>query len=174
MYESDNKHMSLEDMVEGYIPYQPQDNNNSYETSNMTDVSADENAAHKGKTDENDAFEDADNDIRIIKKRLKRSTIFWIPLLITAAAPILFRGTGAVWNIFYSKENILIFAFTEFLLVLPIVNNNIDYFKKGFSTMIRGKADLDSLIAVSASAAIAMVYLRYTGSGSDWDMKAFQ
>ncbi len=155
MYESDNKHMSLEDMVEGYIPYQPQDNNNGYKINNMTDVSAEESAAQKGKTGESDAEADADNDIRIIKKRLKRSMIFWVPLLITAAAPILFRGTGAVPDILYSKENILIFAFTEFLLVLPIVNNNIDYFKKGFSTMIRGKADLDSLIALSASAAIA-------------------
>ena len=66
MYESDNKHMSLEDMVEGYIPYQPQDNNNGYKINNMTDVSAEESAAQKGKTGESDAEADADNDIRII------------------------------------------------------------------------------------------------------------
>ncbi len=162
MSESENKHMSLEDMVEGHEPYLYDAGCAQKKTTDMSDTSE---SCGSHKKDENGLPLSVDNDIRVVKKRLIRSMIFWIPLIFIAAFHMLIKaggedGTNVLWNVFYAKENVLIFAFTEFLLLLPILNNNIDYFRKGFGGLIHGKADLDSLIAVSASSAI--VYGIYT------------
>ena len=43
------------------------------------------------------------------------------------------------------------FAFTQFLIALPIVFVNRDYYKKGFKTLIKKAPNMDSLIAIGSS-----------------------
>jgi Cu2+-exporting ATPase len=45
-------------------------------------------------------------------------------------------------------------AFTEFLLLLPVVIVNSRYFTRGFSTLFHGSPNMDSLVALGAAASI--------------------
>ena len=49
----------------------------------------------------------------------------------------------------------LAFAFTQFLLVLPVVFVNFKYFSNGFGNLLRGAPNMDSLIALGSSASLA-------------------
>lgn len=51
-------------------------------------------------------------------------------------------------------ENALAFAFTQFLLTLPIMYLNDKYYKVGFKTLLHGAPNMDSLIAVGSIAAV--------------------
>ncbi len=57
-----------------------------------------------------------------------------------------------VWLL--GMENAMTFAFTQFLLVLPVLAVNSKYFKVGFRTLFRGAPNRDSLIAIGSGAAI--------------------
>ena len=61
---------------------------------------------------------------------------------------------GFMHDIFYGNENVIAFAFSQFLLLLPIVWLNRAYFEVGFRTLAHRAPNMDSLIAVGASAAI--------------------
>lgn len=45
------------------------------------------------------------------------------------------------------------FAFTQFLLVIPVVFINFKYYRTGFKTLFHGSPNMDSLIAIGSSAA---------------------
>lgn len=45
-------------------------------------------------------------------------------------------------------ENAMSFAFTQFLLLIPVVFINFKYFQVGFSTLFHGSPNMDSLIAI--------------------------
>lgn len=51
-------------------------------------------------------------------------------------------------------ENALSFAFTQFLLLIPVVFINLKYFRVGFKTLFHGSPNMDSLIAIGSSAAV--------------------
>lgn len=72
-------------------------------------------------------------------------------------------------------ENALIFAFTQFLLTLPILMIYRRYFVSGFKKLIKRAPNMDSLIALGASAAmvygIVAIYMIGYGLGHhDMDM----
>ena len=46
------------------------------------------------------------------------------------------------------------FAFTQFLLLIPVVLINFKYYRMGFKTLFHGSPNMDSLIAIGSSAAI--------------------
>ena len=50
-------------------------------------------------------------------------------------------------------ENAMPFAFTQFLLLLPVLAVNSKYFKVGFRTLFHGAPNMDSLIAIGPGAA---------------------
>ena len=52
------------------------------------------------------------------------------------------------------RENLLIFAFTQFLLCLPIVILNGKFFVNGIKAVFRGAPNMDTLIAIGAGAAL--------------------
>ena len=52
------------------------------------------------------------------------------------------------------NENALTFAFTQFLLTLPIIYVNRKYYQTGFKTLFHGSPNMDSLIAVGSGAAL--------------------
>ena len=91
------------------------------------------------------------HDLPAMKKRLFFSFLFLIPLFTIAMSHML--GLPLPY-FFHGPANALAFAFTQFLLVLPIVYLNRNYFQVGFKTLFQGAPNMDSLIAIGAAAAI--------------------
>lgn len=86
-----------------------------------------------------------------MKKRLIWSLIFTIPLFYLA------MGDMYGWPIpgfLKGHMNVMSFAFTQFLLTLPVAVINSKYYKVGFKTLFKGSPNMDSLIAIGTSAAI--------------------
>ncbi|WP_330848140.1 heavy metal translocating P-type ATPase [Aliarcobacter butzleri] len=88
-----------------------------------------------------------------LKNRLIISFIFAIPLFYISMAHML---NWYLIHLFHGYSNAITFAFTQFLLALPIVFINIKYYKVGFKTLYKGSPNMDSLIAIGTSA--AMIY----------------
>lgn len=88
-----------------------------------------------------------------VRMRLIVSFVFTIPLF------YLSMGHMFGWpipGIFLGHENMLTFAFTQFLLLLPVVFVNFKFFRVGFKTLFHGSPNMDSLIALGSTA--SMVY----------------
>ncbi|WP_313956638.1 heavy metal translocating P-type ATPase [Aliarcobacter butzleri] len=88
-----------------------------------------------------------------LKNRLIISFIFAIPLFYISMGHML---NWYLPHLFHGYSNAITFAFTQFLLALPIVFINIKYYKVGFKTLFKGSPNMDSLIAIGTSA--AMIY----------------
>lgn len=84
-----------------------------------------------------------DDNIKSMKKRLVISIIFLIPLMYIAMN-----------HMFKESNNALIFAFTQFLLLIPIVYVNRNYFIIGIKRLLKKSPNMDSLIAIGSGAAI--------------------
>ena len=91
----------------------------------------------------------ADND-RAARNRLTASAAFALPLFFLAMAPM----TGVPLPGIRGPAGIFAYAFTQFLLLIPILFLNRSYFSAGFKTLLRGRPVMDSLIAVGAGAAV--------------------
>ncbi len=96
---------------------------------------------------------------RSMKWRLGISIAFLIPLMYVAMYHMFQDWFGipipkVVLNIFHGNGNAINFAFTQFLLVLPILYVNRKFFAVGFKTLLRRSPNMDSLIALGASAAV--------------------
>ena len=86
-----------------------------------------------------------------MKKRLDLSRLLTSPLF------YLSMGDMMGWPLpacFLGMENAMTFAFTQFLLLLPIVYINRQYYIVGFKTLWQRSPNMDSLIALGSSAAI--------------------
>lgn len=99
------------------------------------------------------------NNIKSMKKRLIISICFWIVLMYIAMHHMLFEWFGLpvpqiVKTLFHGNENAVTFGFTQFLLLLPIVYVNRNYFIVGFKRLFKRTPNMDSLIAIGSSAAI--------------------
>lgn len=84
-----------------------------------------------------------------VRMRLIVSFVFTIPLF------YLSMGHMFGWpipGIFLGHENMLAFAFTQFLLLLPVVFVNFKFFRVGFKTLFHGSPNMDSLIALGSTA----------------------
>lgn len=92
-----------------------------------------------------------DDALRSMKRRLIVSIIFLIPLFYISMGHMM----GApLPSFFHGNENALTFAFTQLLLVLPIVLINYSYFTHGFKALFHRAPNMDSLIAVGSGAAL--------------------
>ena len=114
------------------------------------------------------------NDMKSMKHRLIISLIFWIPLMYVAMYHMFKDWFGIpipsfIMNMFHGTENSLVFAFTQFLLLLPILYVNRNYFISGFKKLFKGMPNMDSLIAIGSSAAtiygIVAIYMIGYGLG---------
>ena len=84
-----------------------------------------------------------------VRMRLIVSFVFTIPLF------YLSMGHMFGWpipGIFLGHENMLTLAFTQFLLLLPVVFVNFKFFRVGFKTLFHGSPNMDSLIALGSTA----------------------
>lgn len=72
-------------------------------------------------------------------------------------------------NTFHGTKNSLIFAFTQFLLLLPIMYVNRNYYISGFKKLFKKMPNMDSLIAIGSGAAfiygIIAIYMIGYGLG---------
>ena len=95
---------------------------------------------------------DAAAEAKHVRMRLIVSAAFTIPLF------YLSMGHMFGWPLpgfFLGDENVLTFAFTQFLLLLPVVFVNFNFFCVGFKTLVHGAPNMDSLIALGSTAASA-------------------
>lgn len=94
-----------------------------------------------------------------VKKRLKLSLVFAVPLSYIS------MGHMMDWplpEIFLGVENAMIFSLTLLLLVIPVVFINFKFFRVGFKTLFAASPNMDSLIAIGASASLVYgVYALY-------------
>lgn len=98
-------------------------------------------------TEENSAQKEYES----YKRRLIWSVIFTVPLI------YLSMGHMLGWPLpffFLGTTNAITFAFTQFLLLLPVVYLNRSYFINGFRSLFKGTPNMDSLVALGASAAL--------------------
>ena len=89
--------------------------------------------------------------IKEMKHRLILSILFTVPLFYIA------MGHMFGWplpEILTDHRFAIIFAFTQFLLVLPVVIINKKYFQIGFKMLFKRSPNMDSLIAIGSSAAL--------------------
>ena len=85
------------------------------------------------------------------KKRLIISVIFMIPLMYVSMGHM----AGLELPSFLSgHQNAVSFAFTQFLLCIPVLYVNRVYFIRGYKSLFHGAPNMDSLIAVGSSAAL--------------------
>ena len=83
---------------------------------------------------------------------------WWISLVFLV--PLLYLSMGHMFefrlpDIFLGHANAMTFAFTQLLLTIPIALVNKKYFVAGFKTLFKAAPNMDSLIAIGSSAAIA-------------------
>ena len=83
----------------------------------------------------------AQEEIRQMKFRFTFSLVFLIPLFYLSMGHMM---GWPVPGIFLGMENAAVFAFTLFLLTLPIVWINFKFFRNGFKTLVHGAPNLDS------------------------------
>ena len=94
-----------------------------------------------------------------MKTRLIISLIFTLPLFYLAMGPMVGLPVPAF---FIGPENALIYAFTQFLLTIPVVFVNFKYYRVGFKTLLARAPNMDSLIALGSGAAVLFgVYAIY-------------
>lgn len=88
------------------------------------------------------------------RDRLRR---LFISLLFGALLFYLSMGHMLHWPLpacFLGEENLMIFALSQWTLLLPVLAVNAQIFKKGFYHLFHGSPNMDSLIAVGSGAAV--------------------
>ncbi len=108
---------------------------------------------------ENSGLSAVEQNVKNMKKRLIVSLIFWIPLMYVSMGHMIYQWLNIpmppfTMSFLHGNENAITYAFTQFLLLLPILIANQKYFKNGFKTLWHRSPNMDSLIAIGAGAAI--------------------
>ncbi len=103
---------------------------------------------HKPK---NTPVQQKDGHLMQLKRQFLFSLIFMIPLFYISMGSML----GLPLPSFLSgHENAISYAFTQFLLCLPILYINRSYYIVGFRRLAQGAPNMDTLIAVGSSSAV--------------------
>lgn len=127
----------------------------------VKDEHAKSGAKTSGQSDSqgNSGLSAVEQNVKNMKKRLIVSLIFWIPLMYVSMGHMIYQWLNIpmppfTMNFLHGNENAITYAFTQFLLLLPILIANQKYFKNGFKTLWHRSPNMDSLIAIGAGAAI--------------------
>lgn len=92
------------------------------------------------------------DEIAEMKQRVIVSLAFMVVLMYVAMGPML--GLP-IPSFLVGLENAATMALTQFLLTLPVLYVNRQYFQTGFKTLWRRNPNMDSLIAIGSGAAVA-------------------
>ncbi|MEG1870034.1 MAG: cation transporter, partial [Oscillospiraceae bacterium] len=92
----------------------------------------------------------ANDELKDMKHRLWVSFAMIIPLM--------YISMGHMFGLplpsfLHGTENAVTFAFSQFLLSLPVLYINRKYFQIGFKSLFKGSPNMDTLIAIGSSAA---------------------
>lgn len=87
---------------------------------------------------------------KAMKNRLILSALFTLPLFYISMGHMM---NWPLPSFLLGMENAMTFAFTQFLLLLPVLVINSKYFKVGFHSLFKGAPNMDSLIAIGSGAA---------------------
>lgn len=103
---------------------------------------------------------------KALKHRLIYSSIFMLILMYIAMGPMIHLPTP---GIFHGREGAIIFAFSQFLLALPVVYINRDFYISGFKGLKNRAPNMDSLVAIGSLAALVYgifaIYMMAYGFG---------
>lgn len=96
---------------------------------------------------------------RTMQVRLTVSIAFMIILMAVSMHHMFFMWLGIpvpafLHDLFHGNENAITFAFTQFLLVLPIIYVNRKFFQVGFKSLFHLSPNMDSLVAIGSGAAL--------------------
>ena len=92
----------------------------------------------------------AQAEYRAMQQRLFFSALFTVPLFYISMGHMMYWPLPG-WLL--GMENAMVFAFTQFLLLLPVLVINSKYFQVGFRSLLKGSPNMDSLIAIGSGAA---------------------
>lgn len=109
--------------------------------------------ASQNKSDNKKVNKEQINESDLMYERLKYSFIFFIPVLYLSMGPMMHLPNLPILQ---GYENSLNYAFTLFLLTIPIVFINRAFFIKGYKALIHKAPNMDTLVALGAFS--AMVY----------------
>lgn len=117
-------------------------------------------AGTKGASPQVSPANTAEQEVRQMKRRLLWSIVFLIPTVYIAMHHMLASHLGipvpsAISAVFDGPENAISFAFAQFLLILPIMYLNRKYYINGFSNLLRGAPNMDSLVGMGSMASAA-------------------
>ena len=103
------------------------------------------------------AESDGNAELREMKHRLIWSIIFLIPTMYIAMHHMFLEWFGlpvpeAFKALFHGPENAITFAFSQFLLILPIMYLNRKYYINGFRNLFQGAPNMDSLVGMGSMA----------------------
>lgn len=96
------------------------------------------------------AKKDKNNDVSATGRRFVWSLIFLLPLFYISMGHMMGAPLPPILT---GHENMMIFALTQFLLTLPIIIINKNYFTTGFGMLWRRTPNMDSLVALGSAAA---------------------
>lgn len=99
-------------------------------------------------TDAHRQQEQQDEATSAMRRRLITSLCFLVPLFYVA------MGHNMGWPLPDFLHTILCFVLTQIVLLVPILVVNRAYFSVGFSRLLRGAPNMDSLVALGAAAGI--------------------
>lgn len=105
----------------------------------------------RGKSGSCSPVDAAKNEYEAMRRRVIWSFVFTIPLFYISMGHMMGWPLPAV---FLDTKNSMIYAFTLFLLALPVVFLNRKYFITGFKTLLQGSPNMDSLIALGSGASL--------------------
>ena len=121
-------------------------------------------------------------EIAYMKKRLQVSFACLIPLMYISMHHMFYEWFGLpipgfMMKYFHGDPNAIAFAFAQFLLLLPILYMNRKFFHVGFRSLLKGAPNMDTLVAIGASAAIvygvyAIFAMGYGMGHGDWELVA--
>ena len=97
-----------------------------------------------------------------VRMRLIVSVAFALPLF------YLDMGHMYGWPLpgcFLGHANMMTFALTQFVLVIPIIFVNFKFFHNGFKGLLRGTPTMDTLVALGATASTLWSVVRLYGAG---------
>ena len=103
---------------------------------------------------------------KALKHRLISSIIFMVILMYIAMGHMVHLPTP---GIFHGREGAIIFAFSQFLLALPVAYINRDFYISGFKGLKNRAPNMDSLVAIGSLAALVYgifaIYMMAYGFG---------
>jgi len=115
---------------------------------------------HTQESDAAKAIRKAD-DINALWRRFILSAFFTVPLTLFSMVPMTLHSLGLEWipHRFDPMHYPVFNGLAQLIMTIPVMAVSLPYYRNGFNSLIRGRANMDSLIAKGT--AIAFLYSLY-------------